>query len=638
MSDEESSDGEEQINLEQIKYNSLIIEAYNSFQKRDLKQAIEYYNKALLDLEHYQDFDRIALVQANLAVIYFHSCQYKQSEQLLKKSLQTLEKVNQISEHRNALYVKIYANLCVVYIILNRYDEAQQSNEQAINIIINSQDKQKKDLLEELVYLYFRFISFKNMGDGQFDNLESKYQGATLACFYSSMALNRELCNDLVGAVNYHQKALKVWEQVNDQGFIIISLKHLIYLLQNLNESQNNIIQYQNMLNYYLQTDEFKGINPETLFKDFENKINCAKQVNIKKIFIQINIYYVYFKKKKKQITNSVKRLENGLNDQILNISSNSLLKQNNAEVLNDFGENFWKQALRLRLTSSIRYSQQIIQGKKLDQEQKQALQIGLDQMKQTIIMLKQEKHPLVEKQLINMPFTQQAVSNLKASISKLNKMILKFIFLDAFDKLQMNAVNKSRLSAVNRQQKKINNIIENAYKYTMVGDYLLKCNKTSNGRLQKFFKLAQDCTLRWTAREKNINNKSKVQFYHMQEVRGVVYGKVTDVMCKPYNKKLQSWLCFSLILKSRSLDFFCEPDQINKWLIALGSETKKFNPGSYALRPAQVYWRKMKLILYYYFVEPHLQKGKTFYHSFVKVIIAFGRNQYKLPIINNTK
>lgn len=60
------------------------------------------------------------------------------------------------------------------------------------------------------------------MGDGQFDNLEQKCtpkthtflkiyiykytidDGATLACFYSSMGLNRELCSDLIGAVNYH--------------------------------------------------------------------------------------------------------------------------------------------------------------------------------------------------------------------------------------------------------------------------------------------------------------------------------------------------------------------------------------------------------------------------------------------------
>jgi len=83
------------------------------------------------------------------------------------------------------------ANLCIVYIVLNKYEDSKEANEGAIEIIRTSKDTIKKELLEELVYLYFRFTSFENMGDGYFENVESKYDGSTLACFYSSMALNR---------------------------------------------------------------------------------------------------------------------------------------------------------------------------------------------------------------------------------------------------------------------------------------------------------------------------------------------------------------------------------------------------------------------------------------------------------------
>jgi len=34
------------------------------------------------------------------------------------------------------------------------------------------------------------------MGDGYFDNIESKFDEGTLACFYSNMALIRELIGD----------------------------------------------------------------------------------------------------------------------------------------------------------------------------------------------------------------------------------------------------------------------------------------------------------------------------------------------------------------------------------------------------------------------------------------------------------
>lgn len=31
-----------------------------------------------------------------------------------------------------------------------------------------------------------------------------------------------------------------------------------------------------------------------------------------------------------------------------------------------------------------------------------------------------------------------------------------------------------------------------------MMGDYLIKCNKSSNGRIERFFVLANDNTFRW--------------------------------------------------------------------------------------------------------------------------------------------
>lgn len=48
----------------------------------------------------------------------------------------------------------------------------------------------------------------------------------------------------------------------------------------------------------------------------------------------------------------------------------------------------------------------------------------------------------------------------------------------------------------------------------------------------------------------------------HLTEVRGLIYGKCTPPLQKGYNKKLQSWLCFSLVLKSRTLDFYCDEDR----------------------------------------------------------------------------
>ena len=46
-----------------------------------------------------------------------------------------------------------------------------------------------------------------------------------------------------------------------------------------------------------------------------------------------------------------------------------------------------------------------------------------------------------------------------------------------------------------------------------------------------------------------------------MSDVRGVLFGKETEVLKKSYNSSLEPWLCFSLQLQKRTLDFYCEPD-----------------------------------------------------------------------------
>lgn len=90
-----------------------------------------------------------------------------------------------------------------------------------------------------------------------------------------------------------------------------------------------------------------------------------------------------------------------------------------------------------------------------------------------------------------------------------------------------------------------------------MLGDHLVKCHKSSNGRLDKFFLLANDNTFRWASKDKYINDPSKVSSYLVSDIRGLFYGKVTDVLRKSYNENLEPWLCFSLIMKTRSMDFY---------------------------------------------------------------------------------
>jgi hypothetical protein len=75
------------------------------------------------------------------------------------------------------------------------------------------------------------------------------------------------------------------------------------------------------------------------------------------------------------------------------------------------------------------------------------------------------------------------------------------------------------------------------------LGDYLIKCNKNTNGRIQRFFRLASNNCFYWAAKDKYINDPNKIQYCnlflkdHVSDIKGLLYGKATEVLLKSYNK-----------------------------------------------------------------------------------------------------
>jgi hypothetical protein len=102
------------------------------------------------------------------------------------------------------------------------------------------------------------------------------------------------------------------------------------------------------------------------------------------------------------------------------------------------------------------------------------------------------------------------------------------------------------------------------------------------------------------------------------------VYGKVTKTFQKSKNKDREPWLCFSIILKNRPFDLYCEEDTIDEWVIGLSHLIKKYNPNAYVMRPGQYYWRKLKCVMFELVkmkVPPKSLKSMKKNLSFVKVV-----------------
>lgn len=596
----------ETINSDQILLNKLLFEAQSFYRSRERVLSLEKYTQALQLAEKMRNIEKIVLLKTNIAIISFENGDYKESKQTLEESL-TLLNTTTKGEMISELKLKILTSLCVINIVLNQFDKAREYGSKITNFLSSiTTHSLKKSAMELVVFSLYKFLSFSSMQNISLDNIEEictfslliihfkiKYidQGVPLACFYSTLGLNRELNNDPQQALNYYLKALDVWKNCSEIGFVLITLKHLINLAPRAGLNVADTANFMKLYQKLLQADDFKGVNVEGLFKDYEQRIDTAKEItqNLRKLE-EIILFEDTSAMKKSDLLNSMSISQDNAHN---NESSSS--------------EPFWKQALRLRLLKSLKMAKDLL----VKNPQKTAnlaksisnsnnsysnlLAEGTDQILNTLTLLQEENNRLILDKLQSLPYTKEAVTQMRASINKIRKYMTFRIYTDAFktmkrisDKKAVSELKKSRISS----------FVSKAYRALLEGDYLVKCNISSNGRIRKFFKLEPSGKLLIATKEIYIDNPTKNRELDLREVEAVIYGKSTPTLLKLYNKPLENYNCFSLITKGKTIDFYCSDDQTHLWVVGLSTEIKKRNPGAYCLEAGRLIWRGLRLSL----------------------------------------
>lgn len=422
-----------------------------------------------------------------------------------------------------------------------------------------------------------------------------------MACFYSSIGLNRELNDDHSQALNYYLKALDVWKNCNEIGFVLITLKHLINIAPKAGLNGSDTGNFMKLYQKLLQADDFKGVNIEQLFKDYEQRLETAKE-----------------------ITFNLKSFEE------------KLISEERSPNSHDNGE-FWKQALRLRLLKSLKMAKNLISNSNTNTNpgvQIQLLSNGTDQILSTLALIQEETNPIILNKVQTMAYTKDASNSLKAAVNRIKKIILYHIYARALEKIT-NFSDKKAMKILKKSQ--ITALYTKAYGEIMQGDYLIKCNNNSNGRIRKFFRLDLSGILLVATKEIFIENISKRREIDLSAVDALLYGKVTPTLIKIYNKSLENHLCFSLIYKGKTIDFYCTEDQVKSWIIALSREIKKKNPMAFCLEAGRLLWRGFRLRIIEEFkrtIEKQGGKIKIIVReSLVKAVNYFARNNKNLRL-----
>ena len=128
-----------------------------------------------------------------------------------------------------------------------------------------------------------------------------------------------------------------------------------------------------------------------------------------------------------------------------------------------------------------------------------------------------------------------------------------------------------------NQNDIKIKDFLETNYQKIQNGDKLKKINYTSNGIKIHYYKIENNC---FQQRDKNTDKTASKSYNLKNMVIKVMYGFSSQNIKKKivskdndseFNKLINSpWKFISIIIKERTIDLYCEDNQINNWFYGL--------------------------------------------------------------------
>ena len=596
-----------------IKYVILNRQGYENIQERNYSSALIIFKKCYELSKNYLK-DELKQINSliNISICQYYNGNFSESYTAINKAKiiydsLSLQNSNISSNQKLQLTLKLFINSSLANLSVNNCNESKNDIIYLLSVISKEPDIEKQYLyFKTIIYTLFKTdslinydtndIDYMNNNNKEEENIEpNKIINNLMKGFIQSLKEN-----DLGVLLNIFKEASQKYKKLNDgNGYYFSLFYHYLILLDlqknNLNENEINEIKKKISLcnnkligNEMLNQIKEKDVNK--LLNEFKEKINCSCEV------------YQILENFEQELHNKLGKFTREKSNNILSEDENNMSYSHLLDKSHVFtNENinspiFVKLLLRFSLKFLENQKKNITQNNNELNDQNNILENYDKLIEEVQIMNKKIESKEINIENIQLhQLDKEMINSLKQLFDNLIYIRYKSILYHSFKKYR----SKTRKIKNSKIIKKILKFLSYHYERLIEGMNLIKINYKSNGFKTHFYDIdAKKLTFNIRKSENNDTLSKSYNFY--SDIIKIQYG----IKSRNLRKKLLAkdkdlemlrllrcpWRFISIITKSRSLDFYCDDEQIDnmfygmKCLLVDNNIPHKINSTNYYL------------------------------------------------------
>ena len=525
------------------------ISCFKNISKFKYSKALDSYEKCYKIAVQLGDNFKINDSLCNIAITNFYIGNIKASLEKFQ-TLNNYYSTNIDVEHNlkeTKLQCKVYSNLIIVYLSLGKINEAKECLDNLMDCIKDQEElNDKKELIKDVIYIFFRLESLKNIGNQDLNNSISIKESdinnpakhkevieKIIHTFYYFLQSND--IDKWIQCLNESVEYFKLLKDYNGLIFSIFNLQTSIYnKSKNINDNSSvNITKNKvyDLLKILIGDKEIDDQEVETILDNIKKKMQFSVQLFKRLSILEQDIMKIKPRKK------SQHKKKGNLNSTNQNNEDN----RDNSTII------------KILIKFSIKYLDKVNIDKTISSKVKNHL---------TIILKEIEDNNIDPSKLKLKNLSQEIFNGINTLFSNLNNIARKIKAKYAI--LKLKRYSKACKDILN--QNKISHFQADKYNSLMEGQELEKLNYKTDGTKSHCYKLDYEgCAIKRTKRDSNKFDQT-IEFNEMKKITFGIYSWNLTKKLSYSDCTIKTWTYFSFITSERSIDLHSKTKNVDCW------------------------------------------------------------------------